>query len=111
VLTSTPTPSTPAPGRAVRSSTAARAPASSVRGTLMSKTTSGEMMIAIVPSVTVPADDDVSAIVGAVVTVVWAGVTAIRGKHSTRICSAAAEQQSNCRTHAQYDHSGADQPP
>jgi len=112
-LTSTFTsfPSTPASGRAVRSPTPARASASSVRGTLVSKTTSSEMMIAVVPSMTVPTHNDVSAIVGAVVTIVWTRVTAIRGKHSTRICGAAAEQQSNCHTHAQHDHSAADHAP
>ena len=71
----------------------------------MSKTTPSEVMTSVVPPVTVPAYDDVSAIVRAVITVVGPVVTGVN--IGARISGAATKKQSKCGTHAQQDRSHA----
>ena len=91
----------------VRSTPAMRASAttaSAVRRTLMSKTTPSEVMTSVVPPVTVPAYDDVSAIVRAVITVVGPVVTGVN--IGAWIGGAATKEQANRRTYAQQDRSG-----
>ncbi len=109
-LTSTPASaasSTPTPSRAARRAPAMRASGAvcSARRALVSKTAPSEVMIAIVPAMAVPANDDVSAIVRAVVTVVGSGITG--GNIGARIGSAATKEQTNRCAHAQENRSRA----